>query len=68
MSLFPIISPSEYLPEKMPGAIIARKEPIIINKGRERIRLRVTNNGCRPVQVSDVPTTEILVPHSKPYI
>ncbi|KAF9060427.1 hypothetical protein BDP27DRAFT_1385570 [Rhodocollybia butyracea] len=35
----------------MPGAIIAKKEPIVINKGKERIILKVTNNGDRPVQI-----------------
>jgi hypothetical protein len=49
---FPVIEVSEYAAEKMPGAIIARKERITLNKGRERIKLRVTNNGDRPVQVS----------------
>jgi Urease beta subunit len=49
---FPIVDESEYATEKMPGAIIARKERIVLNKGRERIKLRVTNNGDRPVQVS----------------
>ena len=47
---------SEYAAEKMPGAIIVKKDsPIIINEGRVRTRLRVTNNGCRPVQVSNLP-------------
>lgn len=53
---FPVLDISEYAPEKLPGAIIAKKERIIINRGRERIRLRVTNNGDRPVQVSNVLT------------
>lgn len=48
---FPILDEAEYAAEKAPGAIIPRKERIIINKGRERIKLRVTNNGDRPVQV-----------------
>lgn len=50
--LFPTVDPSEYSREKAPGAIIAQKDPIIINQGRERIQLRVTNNGDRPIQVS----------------
>ena len=55
-SLFPVIDMSEYAAEKMPGAIIVKKDsPIIINEGRVRTRLRVTNNGCRPVQVSNLP-------------
>ena len=60
MSLFPVIDLSEYAEEKMPGAIIVKKDcPIVINKGRGRVRLRVTNNGCRPVQVSNVLTHRI---------
>ncbi|KAJ3571151.1 hypothetical protein NP233_g3941 [Leucocoprinus birnbaumii] len=49
--LFPIEPESEYLPEKLAGAIVAKNEEVIINKGRERIQLRVTNNGDRPIQV-----------------
>lgn len=37
--------------ECLPGAIIAKKERITINKGRERIKLKVTNYGDRPIQV-----------------
>jgi Urease beta subunit len=51
--------PSLYSREKLPGAIIARKEDIIINKGRERVRLRVTNTGDRPVQVGINSTIEM---------
>ncbi|KAG5221402.1 Urease [Salix suchowensis] len=36
---------------KMPGAIIAKKERVLINEGRQRIRLRVTNDSDRPIQV-----------------
>lgn len=49
--LFPVTDASEYALEKMPGAIIVKKERIIINAGREKVRLRVTNNGDRPIQV-----------------
>jgi urease len=49
--LFPVQDPMLYSSEKLPGAIIARKEDIVINKGRERVLLRVTNTGDRPVQV-----------------
>ncbi|KAH7884485.1 urease [Phlebopus sp. FC_14] len=34
-----------------PGAIIPKRERIAINRGRERIQLKVTNNGDRPIQV-----------------
>jgi urease len=50
--VFPPSDPSDYTPEKTPGAIIAKKERITINKGRHRIRLRVANNGDRPIQAS----------------
>jgi urease len=52
--LFPMTKPSEYAEEKAPGAIIARKEGVVINKGRERINLKVTNKGDRPIQVSNL--------------
>lgn len=48
---FPLAEPSEYARANGPGAIVLRKEHIVINKGRERVRLRVTNNGDRPIQV-----------------
>jgi urease len=50
--VFPPTDPSEYEPQKAPGAIIAKKQRIVINKGRPRIRLQVANNGDRPIQVS----------------
>ncbi|KIY65932.1 urease [Cylindrobasidium torrendii FP15055 ss-10] len=50
-TLFTITPVEEYAAEKLPGAIIAKKERIAINKGRKRVALRVTNNGDRPVQV-----------------
>jgi len=51
-SLFPIVDESEYASEKMPGAIVSTNEDIVINEGRDRIQLRVTNLGDRPIQVS----------------
>ena len=48
---FTLIDSSEYAKEKLPGSIIVKNERIVINKGRERVKLRVTNNGDRPVQV-----------------
>jgi urease len=50
--LFAVVDASEYAPEKQPGAIIAKKERIVLNKGRRKIRLKVTNKGDRPIQVS----------------
>jgi urease len=49
---FTVVDASQYAPENAPGAIIARKERILINPGRERIKLVVTNGGDRPIQVS----------------
>ena len=43
-----------YARECLPGAVIARKEDIVINKGHERVRLRVTNTGDCSVQVCTI--------------
>ncbi|KAH9928664.1 uncharacterized protein B0H18DRAFT_999996 [Fomitopsis serialis] len=48
---FPVIDPDEYSRAKAPGAVIVKREPIVINRGRERVKLRVTNDGDRPIQV-----------------
>ncbi|EPQ54001.1 urease, partial [Gloeophyllum trabeum ATCC 11539] len=48
---FPVADESEYAKEKAPGAVIVKKERIVINKGRERVKLKVTNNGDRPIQI-----------------
>ncbi|KAG9314814.1 urease [Chiua virens] len=48
---FPAVDPTENHRENLPGAVIAKKERIVINRGRERIKIRVTNNGDRPIQV-----------------
>ncbi|KFY81425.1 hypothetical protein V500_11431 [Pseudogymnoascus sp. VKM F-4518 (FW-2643)] len=49
--LFKVPDDEECKAEKMPGAVIAVKGKITINKGRKRIQLKVTNHGDRPVQV-----------------
>lgn len=49
--LFPPTDPEVYSRANAPGAVIAKKERIVINKGRDRIKLRVTNNGDRPIQI-----------------
>ncbi|KAI9000536.1 urease [Trametes punicea] len=49
--VFPEVNPAEYAREHAPGAIVTKKDRIRINRGRKRIRLRVTNNGDRPVQI-----------------
>ncbi|POY74986.1 putative Urease [Rhodotorula taiwanensis] len=37
--------------EEIPGAVVLAKGNIRINEGRERVRLKVTNTGDRPIQV-----------------
>ncbi|KAI9060990.1 urease [Trametes sanguinea] len=49
--IFPKANPAEYSRESAPGAIVTRQDRIRINHGRKRIRLRVTNNGDRPIQI-----------------
>ncbi|KAK5114009.1 Urease [Meristemomyces frigidus] len=36
---------------KMPGAVVVRKERVVLNEGRKRICLSVTSRGDRPIQV-----------------
>ncbi|KAJ9125548.1 Urease [Naganishia vaughanmartiniae] len=48
--LFPI--PTRYLtPEELPGAVVCLKTPIKINEGRQRWKVKVANEGDRPIQV-----------------
>ncbi len=49
--VFPPIDDALYARENTPGAIVAKKEEIVINRGRKRVKLRVTNTGDRPIQV-----------------
>lgn len=49
--IFTSHEPSTYARENLPGAIIAKKGRIVLNEGRERVKLLVTNNGDRPIQV-----------------
>jgi urease len=51
---FPAVETTIISRESLPGAIIAKKGRITINAGRERIRLKVTNNGDRPIQVCNL--------------
>lgn len=49
---FPDPDPEDYVPEKMPGAVIPAKHArIVLNDGRKRIRLKVMSKGDRPIQV-----------------
>ena len=49
--VFPAIDEFAYARENAPGAVIAKKDRILLNEGRERVKLLVTNNGDRPIQV-----------------
>lgn len=52
--VFPHADPSEYAPEKQPGAIIPVKNgKIVLNKDRKRIKLKVVSKGDRPIQVGN---------------
>jgi urease len=48
--LFPLDDPESL--SAIPGAVIVKPDsPIVLNKGRPRVQLRVTNTGDRPIQV-----------------
>ena len=49
--LFPLSPPEAYSKKSAPGAVIVRREPIVLNQGREKVVIKVTNTGDRPVQV-----------------
>ena len=50
--LFPLPDPSEYEPTKMPGAVVPVKSGhITVHPDRERIKLKITSKGDRPIQV-----------------
>lgn len=49
--LFPLPQKEEYEPAKQPGAVVTVKGKIVLNKGRKRIKLKVTSKGDRPIQV-----------------
>lgn len=50
--LFPLEETSLYAHSNAPGAVIVKRDAaIIINANRDRVRLRVTNTGDRPIQV-----------------
>ncbi|EJD42512.1 urease [Auricularia subglabra TFB-10046 SS5] len=48
---FALDPPEAYGRKNAAGAVKVLKTPIVLNKGRRRIKLRVTNNGDRPIQV-----------------
>ncbi|KAG8983532.1 Urease [Tulasnella sp. JGI-2019a] len=49
---FPLEDPSLYERNSGPGAVIVKRNaPITINANRNRVKLRITNSGDRPIQV-----------------
>lgn len=51
---FPALEETEYETMKMPGAIIPSSTlgNVVLNPGRKRVRVKVTNRGDRAVQVN----------------
>lgn len=50
---FPPLDDAQYEHENQPGALItAKAEPLELNAGRKRVRVKVTNKGDRAIQVS----------------
>ena len=53
--LFPLPDADAFDSDKVPGTVVVAKEKrIILNEGRKRIRLKVTSQGDRPIQVGAV--------------
>ncbi|KAH7319981.1 urease [Stachybotrys elegans] len=50
-SSFSLPEPAAYELTKQPGAVIAVKGKVVLNENRNRIRLKVTSKGDRPIQV-----------------
>lgn len=48
---FPPVDVAESARDKLPGAVIVKDQRVVLNRGRERVKLRVTNNGDRPIQI-----------------
>jgi urease len=49
--LFPL--PAQRLQShELPGAVVCLKEPIKLNEGRKKWKLKVVNEGDRPIQVN----------------
>lgn len=51
LEAFPMPPGSAYEPARQPGALVVGDSKIPLNKGRHRVRLRVTSRGDRPIQV-----------------
>src|ERR1700712_5810401 len=50
-SIFSLPEDGEYESTKMPGAVVTVKGKVQLNAGKNRIRLKVTSKGDRPIQV-----------------
>ena len=50
--IFPLSHVEDYDFMRQPGHVVPVKGKIILNEGRKRIQLKVTNKGDRPVQVN----------------
>lgn len=49
---FPVAEAEEFEEEKQPGAVVVVKgERVKLNEGRQRVQLKVTSMGDRPIQV-----------------
>ncbi|KAI8927700.1 urease [Entophlyctis helioformis] len=53
LDLFPLPPPAllAAAPTIVPGDVVTRSEPVVLNKGRHAAIVKVTNNGDRPIQV-----------------
>jgi len=49
--LFPLAAAEDYTRKAAAGAVVVKRDPIILNAGREKVTLKVTNEGDRPIQV-----------------
>lgn len=59
---FPDPDPEDYLPEKMPGAVVPVKSlGVTLSEGRRRIKLKVMSKGDRPIQVFIFPLWLLVV-------
>lgn len=49
--MFPLAAAENYMRKAAPGAVVVGRDPIVLNAGREKVILKVTNKGDRPIQV-----------------
>lgn len=64
---FPPLDDAVYENENQPGALVtAKAEPLELNAGRKRVRVKVTNKGDRAIQVSCLCASEMNSEHPLP--